>query len=1017
MACSRGKTRSLKLVATLLVLLLARAAQGGGPLYVAGVSSFNSGTKGTPLTWPLGVVTYYTDRGDLSPLLPGPTADAFVADAFTRWTTIVTAAVSAPRAGQLAEDVNGTNVIANGNGVSLPTDILPSATSFPLAVVYDGDGAVIDALVGQGASDASLCASNSVLGGPDNLSRDAHLAHALVILNGKCAQTPAQLPDLKYHLVRTLGRVLGLDWSQLNLNVLSGNPRPTAADYAGFPVMHAVDPAACVPIAKCYPAGFDPTQPSLDDRAALSRLYPVTAQNAASFPGKQVFSDHTVRIHGSVFFVDANGQPAQPMQGVNVVARWVDPATGASRTYSISSVSGFLFRGNAGNPITGFNDASGQRFDRFGSDDTAVEGFFDLAGLTIPSGPTPAEFELSVENMDPAWSYGMGPYGPWPVQAAGNVRVFVNAGLGDDIEQDLVMNGSAVVSPNSFGATSYATPAPVPASGDWMGRLSPYGDADFFSFSARANRTLSVALTALDESEAVTENKARPVIGMWSMATPETSPASVNTPSAFNTFLSGETRLDAVLNASTSFRIGISDIRGDGRPDFRYHARVLYGDSVAPARASVSGGTPLLIRGLGFGPADAVSIGTATVPLLAMSADQLLVTAPAAKDGIQDVVLSDPGIGGQSRMSAALTYGAAPSDLLKLIAGGSQAAPVGGMAPSPVVVQAVTFDGVTPAAGASLFFTSSPAASLSACGGGASCTVLTDDSGRASTYVTVLAPAPTTITAQLAPASYNPPQQVQAIISGSETTLDIALAPQFAWIAQGATLNLPLTARALASGVPLAGQTINFQVLKGTASPGFASATTDTSGTATSSLRLSSVSQGLLVSACVQNQPVDHPCLNLQINVVPLASLRLQPVAGALQIAAAGQSFQPLTVRVTDIATPPHPVLGATVNFQSLVARAPQGSPALWIGDTSIRNHPMPVILASSVATVLSDVNGLATFQPTAGGVPGAVIVLGNVSAGIATMPFTLQSFETSSVTASASAAERSNLRKDGAAK
>ena len=59
-----------------------------------------------------------------------------------------------------------------------------------------------------------------------------------------------------------------------------------------------------------------------------------------------------------MYFADASGQPAQPMQGVNVVARWIDPATSQpSRTYAAASVSGFLFRGNAGNPATGFYDS------------------------------------------------------------------------------------------------------------------------------------------------------------------------------------------------------------------------------------------------------------------------------------------------------------------------------------------------------------------------------------------------------------------------------------------------------------------------------------------------------------------------------------------------------------------------------------------------------------------------------------------------------------------------------------
>src|SRR5712692_8746112 len=96
-------------------------------------------------------------------------------------------------------------------------------------------------------------------------------------------------------------------------------------------------------------------------------------------------------FRGSVRFVDAHGQPAQPMQGVNVVARWIDPSTGQpSRQYVAASVSGFLFAGNVGNPATGFNDSTGQPFNRFGSDDPTVEGSFDLAGLQIPNGASSA---------------------------------------------------------------------------------------------------------------------------------------------------------------------------------------------------------------------------------------------------------------------------------------------------------------------------------------------------------------------------------------------------------------------------------------------------------------------------------------------------------------------------------------------------------------------------------------------------------------------------------------------------
>jgi len=94
----------------------------------------------------------------------------------------------------------------------------------------------------------------------------------------------------------------------------------------------------------------------MDDRAALGRLYSVTAENQVRFPGKNLFAFATARIHGTVSF-PATGAPGQGMQGVNVVARWIDPVTlRRSRTYVATCVSGYLYRGDAGNSITGFQD-------------------------------------------------------------------------------------------------------------------------------------------------------------------------------------------------------------------------------------------------------------------------------------------------------------------------------------------------------------------------------------------------------------------------------------------------------------------------------------------------------------------------------------------------------------------------------------------------------------------------------------------------------------------------------------
>jgi hypothetical protein len=978
----------------LLLLTFMQVARAGGPRYIAGISYFNQGTAGTPLTWAQGVVNYYTDQGPLSATVPGPQGDALVADAFSQWTSISTAALAVTHAGQLAEDVSGLNVYRNSDGtITMPADIMPTATGTPVGIVYDADGTVTDALLGQGAGDASECFGNAVYGGVDNFGVAAYFLHALVVINGNCVvQLPD--PDVEYRLVRVLGRVLGLGWSQMNLNVQTGNPPPTADDYVGFSIMHAVDSPSCVPITSCYSNGgqVNPYQPKMDDQAALSRLYPGST-----------FSASTARIHGNVYFANASGQPGQGMQGVNVVARWVDPGTGLpSGAYAASAVSGFLFAGNVGTTVTGFNDATGLPFNRYGSNDTTLEGFFDLAGLQIPNGGSSAQYQLTVEAVDSLWSPTVGPYQPWQVLPSGSTQtITVNVTLGGDSPQDIVMQGSAVEKPDWFGPTTYSSPAPLPVPGDWAASLDPYGGLDYFWFTGQANRTLSVLVTALDDSGDPSENEAQPVIGLWQLSDPGTFPAPANTPSAFNSSIFGTTILNAELLEATNFRVGIADIRGDGRPDYRYHARLLYGDHVAPTRASVAGGTALAIAGCGFQADTAVAIGSGNAPPLAASANQMFVTAYAQADGVQNITLLDPPTGATSVLTGVVTYGAGPNDTLSLIAGANPATPVGGQAPNPIRVQALAPDGVTPIAGATVSFTSTPAVDFSpgmgtpiVCAGGVSCTMLTDQSGQASAYATVLTPGAMTITVQLAPASYTSPQQVQTTLVGCEgcegSVFDIGLVPQNESVAQGATVNLALIARVLSNGTPQNGQTVNFSLYHGSGTLNPVSATTNSNGYASTTLQLANFAAEVDGNACVGSN--NNPCLGFHVFPVPSSGLLLQAVAGDIQLITIGSAFQPVVVRVTDTSVPANPVLGASVLFQSLLGRTTDNAPIVSGGDTNITTNPMPIILGMSQASVTSDANGLATMQPSTGGFQGALAILGNVTAGPESLPFELQS-------------------------
>jgi hypothetical protein len=982
-----------------MVLWWSLAADAGGPAYVAGASYFQSSAMGTPLTWSGGAINYFTDRGDLSAILPGPSADSFVASAFSLWTSIPTAAIVASHSGQLAEDVTGSNITVVNGAITSPADITPGALSTPVGIVYDEDGSVTDALLGSGAGNAGYCQDNGVFGGIDNLGTNAQFLHALIIMNGNCAQTSAQLPDLQYHLARVIGRVLGLDWSQANLNVITRNPQPTSDEFAGFPVMHEIDPPSCVPVAVCYSNNgtVNPAQPKMDDEAALSRLYPVTAQNVGNFPGKQIFAQATARTHGSVYFTDANGNATRPMQGVNVVARWIDPSTNMpSGSAVVSSISGHLFCGNAGNIVSGYTDSTGLKFNRFGSSDASLEGFFDLAGLQIPNGATSAQYLLTVEAVDPMWSTHAGPYGATSqVEPSGSAQpILVTVTLGSDSAQDILMQGSAAATPPWYGATSYAHPAPLPASGSWAGALNSYGDADFFQFSAQANRTLSVVTNAIGSSGNPSESKLEPVIGMWALADPGESPAPANTPSAFNTAFFGESRLDAQILQSTTFRLGVTDYRGDGRPDYLYSARLLYGDNLTPARASVAGGTPLTIAGLGFEANTAVKAASLDAPVLAATATRLLVNSAAVPDGRYDVILEDTASGAQSDMIGVLTIGAGPNDTIKRISGSNPGTPVGGEAPVPFAVQVVAPDGVTPVAGASVAFSSSPGMNLSACSGASSCTVLTDQSGGASTYISVpldpaLANTVVNLTASLAPASYSNPKQVQATLLVTASSLDLSLTSLSVWVAQGATVTLPIAARVMSNGNAVSGATLNYQITAGSGGLSSTTAQSDANGNASVSLQVSSMSNLVRVTVCVG--PNNSPCQIFTATAVQPASIQLEAVSGTLQLVESGQSFQSVVVRAVDSQIPPHNVIAASIAFVDYIGRMPGNEPIIWDNEGGISSPTMPIILGESQGAAQSDANGLATFALSPDGVSGNVALVGSATAGDATVTFEAQ--------------------------
>ncbi|HVM93225.1 MAG TPA: Ig-like domain-containing protein [Terriglobales bacterium] len=982
--------------AAALILIFPNPLHAGGPAWVAG-AGYNSGVEGQPILWTNATVQYFTDQGPLSPILTNAQADAFVANAIAPWTSVPNATLTVAQAGHLAEDVNGSNIQGQFGVISAPADITPQATSTPLGIVYDYDGSVTDALLGQGAGSLSDCFTNAVYGGPDNFSASGNIVHAVAIINGVCAATTTQLPDVQYRLVRVLGRIFGLAWSQANDNVFTHNPYPGNADYQGFPVMHFEDPVNCVPISICYGGIFEgalgnnATTPALDDATAIARLYPATNPQS------------TGRIWGNVYFTNSTGQAAQPMQGVNVVARLMVSGS-PSRQYVATSISGFSFVGNAGNIVTGYDDATGLPFNRFGSSDPTVEGLYDLGQLPIPNGQQIAQYQITVEPIDPTWSWGVEPYGPTQVAPSGTFApIVVTIQNGSNVEDDILMQASEIAQPAPGANSTYTNPVPLPQGGGWAAWISGYGASQFFMFNVQANRTASFAATALNENGAPTELKLQPIIGIWELGDDTGNPAPASTPSAFNSLTFGETRLDAQFNSTEAYKVGIVDYRGDGRPDYAYEASILYSDTITPARLSLAGGFATL-QGLGFRPGLAVDNGTTTGTVLTQSATQLQISLPSANiDGPATIEVTDPATGSFSQMQSALTYGAAQTDLLQLIQGTSQTAPIGAQAPSQIRVRAVASDNATPVSGATIAWSATNSVQLSACNGATSCSVLTDAAGESSTWATPTQLGTATITSALAPAAYQPPQTTKATLIATASTQDLAAINPTRWLAQGVTLSIPLTVEALNMGVPQSGVGIKFTPTLGSAQLSPTTTTTNSNGQATTTATVTNINTTVQISAC--ETPQNNPCQTFTLFAVAPTSWVLEGVSGTQQIVPDGQPFQPLVMRVTDGSSFDNPVQGATVQFQTTLERNPQGGGGPPLGNAMQQGGAgqgapqgsgqkaqdgQPIILGTSTAQVATDQNGLASITPSAAGL-GPCDLFMVITAGAATAQFELE--------------------------
>lgn len=343
------------------------AAHAGGPVLVGGPSF---GIDGQPFVWDnTRPIQYRTDSGPLGSI-DNATANTHLQQAFATWTQVPTAAISVQRAGAIEGVTNGdVKTMADFNNVY---GSCTAGTQTP--IVYDSDGSLFSQLLG----DSSIIGFTSMC----KLSSDGHIQSAILVLTGGAGLSVAEQDKVMIH---EIGHVVGLDHS------LPGtNPCGTSGDdISALPMM--------------YYEISGQSKLTADDKAWISKLYPSSSYRSVygTISGRILFSDG----QNAVQDVLVSAHPASP-----------NSMAGEDRKTAISSISGYRFTGNLGQPYTAdylaCNPASkcpqgyyGNNVDgdSFGSRQTALVGFYEVP---VPAG----SYAVEVSGLD--WGGDIGPINP-----------------------------------------------------------------------------------------------------------------------------------------------------------------------------------------------------------------------------------------------------------------------------------------------------------------------------------------------------------------------------------------------------------------------------------------------------------------------------------------------------------------------------------------------------------------------------------------------------------------------------
>ncbi len=490
-------------------------------------------------------------------------------------------------------------------------------------------------------------------------------------------------------------------------------------------------------------------------------------------------------------------------------------------------------------------------------------------------------------------------------------------------------------------------PATVPASGEWTARITGYGHSGWFQWWARGAREFTVEAQPLDETGADTENKAQVVLGVWNGTDPVGAAPVTGTILPFNGSVPGLTTLPVLTIGDSAVRIGLADFRGDGRPDYAYRGRILYADSVTPARLPPGGGQ-IVIQGMGFRSSVTVTVNGVPAQILGVTPNTIVATAPPSNGVTGNVLLQiqDSQTLGVAAIADNFSYDAQGNDAISIVTAPSGAVPIG--VPEPFTARAIDLATQTPAAGDTVTFSVTEGTATLGCGL-ATCGIVTGGDGTASLPITANSAALAQITASLTNGS-----SVLAEFSGTAPPSIAALTPNL-YLMLGATAQWPVQAIALnAAGSPLPGQPIAWSSTSSSLGVAANQTSSGAAGIALNQITAGpfSASAASTVSACLAGTTA---CANFTVTPVHPEAAALVAWNGTTQYIPASQSFAPVLLHVTDAFG--DPLAGAGVTIAETLYGWTEPCP----GQGSC--PPAPV-LAQQTVQATSAIDGSVTFTP-----------------------------------------------------